>query len=159
MAAAQCFDGAFLDALVARARINPRLRQHHSLHASPDEPAQRLFNAIEPASYVAAHRHAHPARNETLLVLAGSLGVIFFDDAGTPAATHRLSAGGAGGFGMELPAGPWHSVVALTAGTVIFEVKAGPYQPLDPRDVAPWAPAPGSPQAAAWVARMHSLFT
>ena len=34
-------------------------------------------------------------------------------------------------------------------GTVIFEIKSGPYKPLPPEDIAPWAPAPSDLEGAA----------
>ena len=49
---------------------------------------------------------------------------------------------------MEIPSGTWHSIVVLESGTVIFEIKSGPYKPLPPEDVAPWAPAPSDVEGA-----------
>jgi hypothetical protein len=34
---------------------------------------------------------------------------------------------------------------------VLFEVKPGPYEPLNDKDFATWAPAEGDPAAAAFV--------
>ena len=36
---------------------------------------------------------------------------------------------------MSIPAGQWHKLVALESGTVIFEAKDGPFEPLAPEDV------------------------
>jgi len=35
-----------------------------------------------------------------------------------------------GNYGYHSPAGVWHSVEIIEGGTVIFEVKEGPYAPL-----------------------------
>lgn len=34
-----------------------------------------------------------------------------------------------------IPAGPWHSVKALESGSVILEMKDGPYEPIGPEDI------------------------
>ena len=49
----------------------------------------------------------------------------------------------------EETSGTWHSIIALEPGTVIFEIKSGPYKPLPPEDIAPWAPAPSDLEGAA----------
>ena len=36
---------------------------------------------------------------------------------------------------LNIPAGQWHTVRALESGTVILEVKDGPYEPLSPKDI------------------------
>jgi cupin fold WbuC family metalloprotein len=38
-------------------------------------------------------------------------------------------------YGIHIPAGQWHTLEALESGTVIFEVKDGPYAPLGEEDV------------------------
>ena len=38
------------------------------------------------------------------------------------------------------PPGVWHSIVVLEPGTVIYEVKEGPYAPISVDNIAPWAP-------------------
>lgn len=45
-----------------------------------------------------------------------------------------------GKYGLEIPSNTWHSIIALESGTVIFEIKKGPYQPLPSEDLASWAP-------------------
>ena len=47
-----------LIALRAEAAASPRRRKNFNLHASPDDPIQRLCNAFEPGTYVRPHRHA-----------------------------------------------------------------------------------------------------
>ncbi len=154
---AEFFDQSFLDALSARAAANPRLRQNHNLHPDFNAPAQRFFNAIEPGSYVLPHRHLAPGKEETLLMIRGSLGLAFFDDAGEIRATRLLAANGTC-IGTQIPLGCWHSVVALEAGTVFFEVKDGPYLPIATEERAPWAPAEGSAAAAAFEQTLRARF-
>ncbi|AUH52799.1 cupin fold metalloprotein, WbuC family [Chromobacterium sp. ATCC 53434] len=142
-----------LAALSAKASCAPRLRAHHNIHAELGDSIQRLAIAMEPDTYVRPHRH--PGSPELLIVLSGALDWIAFDaDGETVVGRHRLGDGGARVF--EMPENTWHSVVSLEPGTVVFEVKRGPYLPLPEADVAAWAPAEGEAGVAdmlAWLRR------
>jgi len=146
-------DRALLDDLSAEARTSERRRRHRNFHASDGAAAHRLLNAIEPDSYVAPHRHLDPAKDETILVVRGALGAIFFDDAGAILRAVRLAPLGAA-IGLNIPSGTYHTVFALEAGTVFFEAKAGPYLPLGAAERAAWAPAEGDAAAAAYLAAL-----
>jgi cupin fold WbuC family metalloprotein len=146
-----------LAALAAEARGAARLRRNRNFHGDLAEPSHRLLNAIEPGSYIVPHRHRDPARDETIIAVAGRLGVIVFDDAGVIAAKHVLEPCGEA-IGVDLSAGTWHSLVALVPGTVMFEAKAGPYVPPSPEDLAPWAPREGEPGSREYGARLEALF-
>jgi cupin fold WbuC family metalloprotein len=41
------------------ARQSPRLRKNYNLHDSDASACHRLFNGIEPGSYIRPHRHLH----------------------------------------------------------------------------------------------------
>ncbi|WP_305047064.1 WbuC family cupin fold metalloprotein [Geoalkalibacter sp.] len=144
---------SLLDQLTAAARSHPRLRQNHNLHAGYDEPCQRLLNAVEPGSYIRPHRHLDPPRPETFVIMRGRLGVFVFREDGHIEHTLILARDGAA-HGVDLPAGAWHTVLALETGTVFFETKPGPYLPLDDKDWAPWAPAEGSVESAGYLERL-----
>ncbi len=150
-------DGRVLDALSAEARGRPRCRANGNLHAMED-PVHRLLNAVEPGTYIRPHRHLHPPKDETYLVVRGALGLVLFDATGAVTATRRLSVVAGEAFGVDLPAGVLHTVVALEEGTVFFEVKAGPYVPPAGDDVPAWSPAEGEPAAAPYEARLRALF-
>lgn len=121
-----------LDDISGKARINPRLRMNHNLHHRHDSPAQRLFNALEPGTVLPVHRHRHT--DETYIVVRGRLEVIFYNDQGEETARAELSPSGVN-FGIHIPAGQWHTIEVLEPGTVIFEVKDGPYAPLGGEDI------------------------
>ena len=36
---------------------------------------------------------------------------------------------------LNVPIGQWHTVHALESGSVILEVKDGPYEPIGPEDI------------------------
>lgn len=48
--------------------------------------------------------------------------------------------------------GTWHTLAVLEPGTVLFELKPGPYLPLADKEFAAWAPAEGAPGTEAWEA-------
>lgn len=129
-----------LDQLSAQAQASERRRAHHNVHPSLDAKVQRLAIAMEPDTYVRPHRH--PQTWELYLPLRGAFQVVIFDDAGNVTACHRIGADGAPAF--ELPANTWHAVLSLQPGSIIFEVKEGPYIKPDNADVAAWSPAEGA---------------
>src|SRR3954452_23947422 len=122
------------------------------------DPVHRLLNAVEPGTYIRPHRHLDAAKAETAVVVAGAVGVLVFDDAGGISEKRRLSPDGSN-VGVEMPAGVWHTFVALEPGSVFFETKAGPYVPLKPEEMAPWAPAEGAHQAAELEASWRASFS
>ena len=69
-----------LDTVTSQAKENSRLRMNYNFHASMDAPIHRLLNALEPGTYLPPHRHT--GKEETYLVLRGSLLAFFYDDAG-----------------------------------------------------------------------------
>ncbi len=151
-------DAALLAAVSADARSRQRLRANFNFHPADDFPAHRLLNAIEPGSWLPPHRHLDPAKDESIIVVAGALGVVIFDDAGVVVTSRQLSPGG-DCCGVDIPHGTWHTVVALVTGTVIFEAKSGPYQPLLAEELAPWAPAEGAPGVADYALSLRQLFS
>ncbi len=150
-------DSRMMAALSKDARHAPKWRINHNFHSNVKEPCQRLLNAIEPQSYIAPHRHLSEEKAETLIVLAGRVGVLAFEDDGTVSMS-RILAPNSVTVGVDIPAGVYHSVVALESGSIIFESKAGPYEPLAMNEKAPWAPADGSKESAAYLQFMAGYF-
>lgn len=128
-----------LDEVTEQARKSPRLRMNHNFHESMEAPIHRMLNALEPGTYLIPHRH--PDKEETYLVLRGSLIAILFDEEGEVINKVTLNPK-MGNYGIEIPAGTWHGIVVLEPGTVIYEIKQGPFSPLTPENLASWAPAP-----------------
>lgn len=126
---------------------SPRLRKNLNIHTRLDAPVQRLFNAMEPGTYIRPHRHARENGWELMLVIQGSFAVLFFDDRGQVTEKYILSQHD-GLLAVEVPASVWHTVVSLERGTVMFEVKEGPYTPVTDKDFADWAPQEGGPDAS-----------
>lgn len=147
---------AALDRLSVQAASSPRLRANQNVHAMED-PVHRLFNAIEPGSYIRPHRHLSPPKTETMILVSGRLGFLAFRDDGSVAGRFLLDAAGET-FGVDVPPGVWHTFVSLVTGTVVFESKPGPYLPPGERDSAPWAPAEGDPASARLEAAWRDSF-
>jgi len=149
-------DQALLDGVSLEAKTSTRRRKNRNFHESEADAAHRLLNAIEPGSYIMPHRHLDPSKDETMLVLRGRLGVLFFDADGQVTQTAVL-APDATACGVNIPHGVYHTVFACAPGTVFFEAKAGPYVPLGAAERAPWAPAEGAPEAEAYARSLHEM--
>ena len=121
-----------LDQVTEQAKESPRLRMNFNLHESLDAKAQRLFNAMEPGTVIPIHRHPHTA--ETYIVVRGSVKILIYDEKKNLLETVVLNPK-TGNIGYQFPKGSWHSVEILESGTVIFEVKDGPYTPFAEEDV------------------------
>ena len=56
--------------------------------------------------------------------------------------------------GAEVSSSTWHTVIALESGCVLLEVKAGPFDPNQPKDLAPWAPEEGTSSAVSYLQQL-----
>lgn len=121
-----------LDRVTGEAKRSPRLRMNYNFHETLEAKAQRLLNALEPGTVLPVHRHSQTA--ETYLVLRGVIKVLFYDDRKRLLETFLLDPR-EGNYGVHIPKGQWHTLEVLESGTVIFEVKDGPYQPLGKDDI------------------------
>lgn len=117
----------------------PRLRKNLNVHTTLDADVQRLFNAMEPGTYIRPHRHARSNGWELMLAVRGRFAILLFDRRGKVIERFELSPA-SGTMAVEIPAQAWHTVVSLEPGTVMFEIKEGPYTPVEDKDFAVWAP-------------------
>ena len=133
-------------ALAREAAAAARGRAHQLWHADHGDPVQRLAMALQPGTYVRPHRHAEPPKWEAMVLLAGRVDVLLFDDDGR--VTDRATLAGEGGSQVvEIPAAAWHSLVAVEPDSALFEFKQGPFAPSS---FAGWAPDEGHSHAAAF---------
>ena len=128
----EIIDSKLLDDVSGQAVLSPRLRMNYNLHERLDAKAQRLLNALEPGTVLPIHRHLHTP--ETYILLRGSLRVKFYNEARELIDSVVLDCN-EGKYGVDIPAGQFHTMEVLASGTVIFEVKEGPYQSLDAGDI------------------------
>lgn len=111
--------------LTAQAKASPRLRMNLDLRNSPSDGSQRMLNAIEPGTVMPIHRHH--ASSETIICIRGHFEEYLYDENGVLIETIDMRPGGVI---LNVPAGQWHSLKSLASGTVLFEAKDGPYEPL-----------------------------
>ncbi len=124
---------AILDKLTEEAKASSRLRMNLDLRNSADDQSQRMLNAIEPGSVVPIHRHQKTS--ETVVCLRGRLLEEYYDEL-ERICTEAIELSPNGPVvALNIPAGQWHSVRALESGTVILEVKDGPYEPIQDVDI------------------------
>lgn len=121
-----------LDNVTEQAKNSPRLRMNYNLHESLDAKAQRLFNALDPGTVLPIHRHPHT--DETYILLRGSFVYKFYNDNGDLVENGIIDSKKEV-YGIHVPKNQWHTIDVLESGTVIFEVKDGPYTPFAPEDV------------------------
>ena len=125
-------DKELLDSITQKAKESPRLRMNHNLHDSLESKVQRLFNALEPGTVLPIHRHQNT--DETYILIRGKIEVIFYDNKKN--ITDRFIVCQEDGiFGVHIPKNTWHTLEVLENGSVIFEVKEGPYQPISENDI------------------------
>ena len=124
---------AILDNLTEQAKASPRLRMNLDLRNSDADQSQRMLNAIEPGSPLPIHRHMKSS--ETVVCLRGRLVEEFYDNL-ERICTEAIELRPDGPVvALNIPIGQWHTVRALESGTVIMEVKDGPYEPTGPEDI------------------------
>jgi cupin fold WbuC family metalloprotein len=150
--AVSLISGALFDSVAALALESPRLRMNHNFHSGPGDNPHRFLNVLLQGTYIRPHRHADPPKAESFLVLEGAADVFLFDDYGTVTNRYCLGTELPEGrlWGIDLPAGVWHTILPRTARAICFEVKPGPWQPASDKEFASWAPAEGDPSAAAY---------
>lgn len=139
-----------LEGTVAHSRNSARKRIILPFHRGPEDRVHRMFNALQVGTYVRPHRHFSPPKSEAWIVLQGELLFVTFFEDGEIDEALTLSKDGEI-FGVDLVAGRYHTLVALQADTVIYEVKSGPYDPKDDKEFAPWSPEEGSAEAGAYL--------
>lgn len=135
-------DKNILDELTAKAKENPRLRCNMDMRNSDDDQSQRMLNALEPGTVLPIHRHK--GSSETCICIRGHFEEYLYGytetrSDGTPdpksfgiIETIDMYPGGPI---LNIEKGQWHSLKCLESGTILFEAKDGPYQPLSPEDI------------------------
>ena len=125
-------DKSILDALTAKAKENPRLRQSMDLRNGPEDQSQRMLNALEPGTIMPIHRHH--ASSETVVILRGCIRWIFYDDKGRITESTELRSDGDIRM-LNVEKDRWHSLECLESGSVLYESKDGPYHPLEEDEI------------------------
>lgn len=156
------FDAHYINVLTTQAKDNPRLRQHKNIHQSLQDPCQALFNAIELGSYIRPHRHASDPKSELFIAIRGEMGLVTFNDYGIVTSILRFSTEKYGSHitvGVQVSSQTWHTVVALSSGCVLLEIKEGPFDPIQSKDLPSWAPEEGSALAQEYLHHLYMMIS
>ena len=124
---------AILDKLTDEAKASPRLRMNLDLRNGAEDQSQRMLNAIEPGSELPIHRHQKTS--ETVVCLRGRLVEEFYDELDRICTDSIEMYPGGPVVALNIPAGQWHSLRVIESGTVILEMKDGPYEPITDADI------------------------
>ncbi len=147
-------DTTLMQKAVEASRVNLRKRIILPLHKGPEAPLHRMLNAIQPYSYIRPHRHLHPPKPESVIVLQGALLCVVFNSRGVVQEAITLAAG-TNAFGFDCEPGIFHTFLALCCDTVLFEVKPGPYQADTDKDFAAWAPSERSAEVTSFLTYLY----
>jgi len=151
-------DKSLIENKAKHATKNERLREIHAFHNSDDATLHRMLNAIQPKSYIVPHRHLKDPKEETIIVLKGSLGCVCFEDDGTVIEDSLCYlAPNSNQIGIDLRAGVWHTIFALEKDTVIFEVKSGPYTKSSDKEFASWAPKENTEESLVFLSKLEDI--
>jgi len=146
-----------LSELSQKAALLPRKRLNLNFHEELTDPINRMLNAFEPGTYIQPHKHENPDKREVFIILKGALVVVIYDESGNPTDFALLDSK-KGTYALEIPPGVWHSVISLESGTVVYEIKDGPYLPISDKNFASWAPKEGDPNCDEYLARLTEKY-
>lgn len=146
----------FIQELNLKARQSERKRVIFKYHTEESHVIQRMLNVMEPETYSRPHKHLTPVKREAFVILAGRVALLEFDDEGQIIDIIVLSHE-SGNFGAEIVPGSWHALICLEPGSVLYEVKDGPYIAEDDKVFAFWSPEEFSNEAAFYLERLKKL--
>ncbi len=149
----QYINSDLLATVTQQAQSSSRRRKNYNFHQE-NEALNRLLNAVEPDSYVCPHRHATPPKDECILLLQGKGAAIVFEETGDLKQIYLLDPD-QGKWGIDIPGGTFHTIIALKTSSVFYEVKLGPYVPTSDKEFASWAPREGDPEVPSYLKSLH----
>jgi cupin fold WbuC family metalloprotein len=130
--------------LLGKAETSERKRTHLLLHGGHHDQVQRLIIMLERGTYVRPHQHSE--QWEMLALLRGRCDLLQFSPEGRPIRRVEMSAASPV---VQIPIGAWHGLYVCDTGTMLLEVKPGPYRP---NEFADWAPPEGDPAVPQYLA-------
>jgi cupin fold WbuC family metalloprotein len=140
-----------IDDVIEKARISPRLRMNYNFHPQLNDPVQRLLNALEPWTYIRPHKHT--TKEESFVLLRGTILAVVFNDDGT-IRDHAILSQSTGILGVEFEENSFHMLTSLETGSAVYEIKEGPFVPHTEGSSAPWAPKEGIPESKEFLAKV-----
>lgn len=161
----QLLTESLIQSVLTKAKSSPRLRANHNFHSGPEDNPHRFLNVLTFGTYIAPHRHKVPPKAESFIVLEGYVAFFIFDEAGVVHQTFILGSGplptslpsgvsAPPARGIDVPAGAWHTLAAITPHAVCYEVKPGPWDPATDKEFASWAPQEGDAGVADYLRKL-----
>lgn len=139
-------DSILINELIEKANTSDRKRANYNFHKSTEDTLQRMLNCLNVGTYIAPHKHENPDKNEAFIILKGEILIVTFSEIGK-ITTHILLKAGSENFGAEIPPRTYHTLIPLVSGSVLYEVKDGPWDITTDKIFAPWAPKEGDENA------------
>ena len=137
-------DNQLLDIVAKQAGEAARRRKNYNFHGSDEDTMHRMLNSLEPGTYIAPHKHQNPDKHEAFIILRGAIMLVTFTEEGK-INDHIIMEAGSDIYGAEVDPGIYHTLICLAPGSVLYEVKDGPWHPATDKHFAPWAPAEKKP--------------
>jgi cupin fold WbuC family metalloprotein len=136
--------GGLVKKLKEEANADPRKRKVLSFSPKPPEGVEKVyqFNFIKPGSYLQFHTHTRIGE-KWMVVRRGKFKAIIADETGKILQTKILTSKSRP---LALKTGTYHTLVALTRNSVLFEEVPAKYDPAN-KVPAAWAPKEGTPEA------------
>ena len=135
-------------------RESPRKRMILPVHRKQDALVQRMFNFLQPGTYIRPHRHPGNGATESLVVLQGGIDFFTFDKEGN-IQTQRFVGGVVTNSVLDIEPNIWHTFVVKETDTVLFEVKRGPYNPMTDKEFASWAPEESTSASVSYLSKLN----
>jgi cupin fold WbuC family metalloprotein len=133
-----------------KSRVAKRKRAHYTFHKTDDDTLQRMLNAMQPGTYLQPHKHENPDKREVFLVLTGKFLVVEFEENGN-ITDHMILDANSHQYAAEIAERVYHTVICLAPDSIAYEIKDGPYRPIDDKNFASWAPKEGDPDCAVYI--------
>jgi len=131
----ECLDEGTIDKLIDLAATTPSQMARLCLHPSPDCLEHQML--IATSRTVPYPPHCHPGKNEAVLPVLGEALHVTYSAKGKVVSENRL--GRASNIYLSTLSGVWHSMNAVTAWFVYWEMAPGPFDPSSTVR-APWIP-------------------
>ena len=143
--------------VLSDAENSPRKRMNYNFHSLMEENPHRFLNVLCSGTFITPHRHLHPPKTESFILLSGKLAFYIFNEKGDIDDIHILSDARGFSHGIDISPGVWHTLAVLSEYAVCFEVKPGPYVPSDDKEFAEWAPSENQEDANNYLKKLLSV--
>lgn len=132
------FNDLDLEELINNSRSSPRRRAVRVIHPPEKKGTRLILNCIQPDSYVQPHFHPGDS-SEIWIPLQGRIGLVTFSVNGLIEDYRELSSQNYKY--AEIGPGTYHSGFSLEKDSIMYEFSEGPYNALNYKIFAPWAPS------------------